>query len=598
MGVSPGYFAPMFSRPWRVALLVAAFAVAAQCLGWHDVLLWDDIPLLRDTELYVASSRWTDAVSSPLGGGGATFYWRPVATTSFLVESWIHGGSAAGFRLTSALLHAATSVVAFFLLLRLLGGTRAALLAALAFAVHPVNVEAVTWISARFDLLAALFGLGALAAIPDTADAKGRWRLAAALSLCACLSKESAFLLPLVAAAWALARGLRWRAAAAWTGVGLAVALFLRFEALGYLVRARESSVAEAGNALQHVLLVGRAVATSAHVLVAPWGSVGPMHFAPRPIQPGDALGWTGIALALGLLAATVVAWRRRRRTAWLLIALILSFAPASQVMPLDLAGGLHAADRYLYLPSFFAIAIVADLAVAYATARPGAARTLGAAATVVAVALLAWRVAVLPRWNDAVRFWRWATDMAPQCELAHTNLAEAHLAAGQPEEAEREARLRQGDVRAARSALDAGLSQRPFDVQLRVQRGELELDEGRTAEALADFEAAVRAHDAAGAAGAPADGSPLLARALAGSAESFAGTPGGIGRARERAARADATAGPRDAYAWLRIARAYIALKDAPRASAALDRAAAAGADAGVVGGLRDRVRRPAEGN
>jgi tetratricopeptide (TPR) repeat protein len=593
-------------RPWHGAAFVAAVAVGVQCVALRDVLLWDDISLLRATNLYTDGARWAEAVSSPLGG--ATYYWRPAATTSFLVESWVHGGAAWGYRLTSALMHAGTSALAFVLFLRLLGGPRAALLAALAFAVHPANVETVTWISARFDLMAGLFALGAFAAMPASEPAKGRWRLVALLTVFACMSKESAFLLPVVAAAWAGALGLRRLTAAAYSAAGLAAALFLRFEALGYVVRARESSVAEAGGALQHLLLVGRAVATSAQVLVVPWGSAGPAHHALRPIQPGDALGWTGIALALALVAATVAAWRRRRRVAWLLIAMMCSFAPASQVLPLDLAGGLHAADRYLYLPSFFAVAIVADLVTAYAASRPGAARAIGGIAAGLVAALAAWHVALLPRWNDAERFWSWAADMAPECGLAHTNLAQAHLVAGRLDEAEREARLgggmaatyladalaRQGKLGEARNVLDNALSQTPRDAQLRVQRGEVQFALGRPAEALADFDAAVRAEEAAGS---PRIGS-VLARALAGSAQALAATPGAIGRARDRAGRAEAAADARDAIAWLAIARARIATKDATHAASAADRAEAAGAESADLDPLRDAIRRLTEGN
>jgi tetratricopeptide (TPR) repeat protein len=607
MGAAPRYFAPMPNvRPWQGAAFVAAVALAVQCAGLRDVFLWDDVLLLRDTNAYTDSAQWVESVTSPLGG--ATYYWRPAATTSFLVDSWLHGASAWGFRLTSALLHAAASTIAFTLFLRLLGGPRTALLAALAFAVHPVNVETVTWISARFDLMAGLFGLAALAAMPPLPDARGRWRLVALFALLACLSKESAYLLPLVAVAWAQAARLRWRAAALWTGVGLAAALFLRYEALGYWVRLREASVVEGGGALQRVLLVGRAVATSAQALLLPWGTVGPAHHATRPIQPDDVLGWAGVAIALALVAAIVVAWRRRRRLAWLLIAMVVSFAPASQVMPLDLAGGLHAADRYLYLPSFFAIAALADLAAAFVASRPGVSRAAGGVAAGLVVALAAWRVALLPRWNDTIRFWTWAAEMAPECGLIHANLAGAHVVAGHLEDAEREARLggpiaagilaeslaRQGRLEAARSSLDAALAQRPDDAQLRVQRGEIELALRQTADALADFEAAIRARDAAD----RPRPDVVLARALAGSAEVLAGTPGGLGHARDRAARAEDAAGPRDAIAWLRVASAWIAVKDAARASAAIDRAAAAGANAGDVDSLREARRRLTEGD
>lgn len=597
------------SRARRTALLVGALAVAAQAIGVRGVLLWDDLPLLKGDDLYTSAARWTESVTTPLGR--ETFYWRPAATTSFLLDHLVYGAAEWGHRLTSALLHGAVSALAFTLLLRLLKDPMAALFAALVFAFHPVNVEAVTWISARFDLMACLFTLAALAAIPGEVSQRGRWILAAACTLLACCSKENAFLLPALAVAWVEAAGCAGErprlTAAGWTAAGVAAALFLRFEALGFLLKTRAASVAEAGDALQHALLVGRAMATSILTLVFPWGTVGPAHHAERPIPADDALGWTGLVLAAALVAVTIVALRRRRRTGALLAGFLVSMLPASQVIPLDLAGALHSADRYVYLPSFFAVAAVASAVCDAVAGRPERARAAGFAVSLLLVALCTWRLVLLPRWNDPVRFWRWAVEMAHGSDITHGNLAQAELEAGRLDEAEKHARLagrlastvlaaalvRQGRLEDAQRALDDAIADRPGDVAARVQRGEIELSLSRTSNALADFEEVIRIDTAS-------DwqvSDSHLARALAGSAEALAGDPARSGLARERLERAERLGAGDDGYVALRVVTAWIALGDLVRAGAALDRAAAAGAAASDVDALRAEIQRRAQG-
>ena len=86
-------------------------------------------------------------------------YWLPVLWLSFMTDASLFGPEPWGFHLVSILLHAANALLIFWILLRL---TRArwpsAFIAAL-FAVHPLNVEAVVWITARKDTLSSFFWL-------------------------------------------------------------------------------------------------------------------------------------------------------------------------------------------------------------------------------------------------------------------------------------------------------------------------------------------------------------------------------------------------------------------------------------------------------
>ncbi len=137
---------------------------------------------------------------------------RPLLKLSYALNHEL-GGSAAGFRAVNVLVHTANSLLVAALLrnlgLRLALAPRAAgfaaLVAATIFALHPVQTEAVTYVSGRSTSLSTLFSLLAFAAWLrglDTADER-RWRwISLALFALALGVKEAPMALPLVMAAW------------------------------------------------------------------------------------------------------------------------------------------------------------------------------------------------------------------------------------------------------------------------------------------------------------------------------------------------------------------------------------------------------------
>jgi protein O-mannosyl-transferase len=142
---------------------------------------------------------------------------RPLLKLSFALNHEL-GGGVAGFRLFNLLVHAANSLLVGALLrafgLRLALAPRvagfAALVGATLFALHPVQTEAVTYVSGRSTSLSTLFALLALAAWLrglDTPDER-RWRLLSCGVFALALGvKEAPVALPLVMAAWLLATG-------------------------------------------------------------------------------------------------------------------------------------------------------------------------------------------------------------------------------------------------------------------------------------------------------------------------------------------------------------------------------------------------------
>ena len=83
--------------------------------------------------------------------------WIPLTTLSHMMDCQFYGLNAGGHHLTNVLLHAATAILLFLLLLRMTNALwRSALVAAL-FAVHPLGVESVAWVTERKDVLSGLF---------------------------------------------------------------------------------------------------------------------------------------------------------------------------------------------------------------------------------------------------------------------------------------------------------------------------------------------------------------------------------------------------------------------------------------------------------
>ncbi|MCE9638173.1 MAG: hypothetical protein K8T90_20920 [Planctomycetes bacterium] len=609
-----------FRPNWAVltALIVGATALLAQLPAVRRVLIWDDVYLFEASDLYTSPARFVEAVTSPLAK--ETIYWRPFATTSFLVESLVHGGVAEGFRATAALLFATCAALACLLLGRIVRrgdaatarpgsagaavetGWAVAVYAAMLFALHPVNVETATWIAARFDLLAGLLTLAVLlvaTGTPDGASATRARRFAiGALTAAAAMSKEWAFLLPafipLVAAAVSNpAPGRAWQAvrvakplamASAW---GVGIVLLARTEVMSGAVFAARAS--DGAGALGSALLVGRSYLGSIGSILLPTSFVGPIHWGPRPVPAGDATGWVGLTLLAATVVATLLAWRRRPRIGLLLTAFLLAWLPTSQIVPITIGGPADTADRFQFLTSFLAVAILAEVVAARVAWRSEVVLSRWFRVPVLAglIAMGAFSSSTRNRWNDEVRFWEWASDGAPKSVFARGHLARAALRAGDLERAENLARrnedvdptflaemlVRRERFAAARVVLDDAVGRGAGGRGALLLRGDVRARLGDAVGALGDFDAVV-ASDV----GAAGRYESLAAVALAMGAEVLAAT-GETTRARSRVVQAADVAGSQDAAAWAAVTRTLRRLGDVEGAAVAAQKAAAAGA-------------------
>ena len=89
-------------------------------------------------------------------------YWHPLTWLSLMLDASLFGQKAGGFHFTNVVVHAANGVLLFLLLWTLTMAYYRSLVVAALFALHPLRVESVAWVTERKDVLSGLFGLLAL----------------------------------------------------------------------------------------------------------------------------------------------------------------------------------------------------------------------------------------------------------------------------------------------------------------------------------------------------------------------------------------------------------------------------------------------------
>jgi tetratricopeptide (TPR) repeat protein len=401
------------SKRWGVPALVAALAVLAFSPALdHQFLNWDDDKNLLHNPNFPRLGWMLTAVH--LG------HYHPLTWLSLALDHAFWGLDPKGYHLTNLLLHAANAVLFYWVARRLLGGREwAAAVAALVFAVHPLRVESVAWVSERRDVLSGFFYLvSILSWLRAVQQGPRRKWLAVSLAAftAALLSKVIVVSLPvalLVLDFYPLRRR-------AWA------------EKIPYFVLAAAAALATAalqpagvGGLAGHVAFqAGLRIALSLYGLafylektLLPIGLYPQYVMAPE-ISLSDWRLLLGGAAVAGITLLLLV-WRRRWPAVlavWVCYA--ASLAPVLSLVRLD--PQQYVADHHTYL---------AALGLALLAGHLLSRQPVLAALVVAALAVLSWRQTGF--WRDSLTLWTRAVEGAPYSATAHNNLGEALAAAG-----------------------------------------------------------------------------------------------------------------------------------------------------------------------
>lgn len=495
------------------ALVLVALATYAN--GVTNDFAWDDHVIVVQGSAQAGPSEIRRALTSPdvvLRSQPAPYY-RPLTRLTFVVDRALFGLDPLPYHVENVVLHLAAVLALFALARSVAGGSGAAFVAALLFAVHPVNAETVDFVSARNNALVALFTLTACIAYLRARDT-GRARpllAASGLFLLAVASKETGLMLLPFLALHELTSAARDEERLRPRLVRLAS---LGIVAAAYLA-ARTLVLSSAGGPPIALASAAEALARGLHVVPRYLALViFPAGLTVHHPEPETFLAsrlallcaWVAIVVATALLVR-----QRRPAARFGLLWFAVNLLPVSGIIPIPSAA---LAERYLYVPAIGLWLVVGDQAALLARRFPRR-RPVAWAIAAVAVALAAITIRRNRDWKDDLALFSSAVRVDPRSTEASYNHAVALDARGDPDAARREwertlrldpghvgALARLGTLHAERGALDAAasyfsrvLALQPDHVETRFNLALLLERLGRREDALDQYREFIRLH-------------------------------------------------------------------------------------------------------
>jgi Flp pilus assembly protein TadD len=490
---------------------LVVFVLVSYIPATHGDFIWDD-------DMYVSQNPTLasmDGLRRIWVEPGATPQYYPMVFTSFWLEVRVWALNPEAFHRVNALLHGMNAVLLWLVLRRL--AVPGAWFAGALFALHPVEVESVAWITERKNVLSGFFyGLSMLAylrfALPDSAKPEqqggmGWYFLSLGLFLCALFSKTVACSLPAV-----LALILWWkRGKVTWKDWLLLLPFFVLGLALSTETVLMEKYHVQAQGeewnfgAVERCLIAGRAF----------WFYLGKLLWPARltfiyPRWTIDAGAAWQYLFPLAAAAVIVGLGLARRRLGRGPLVAVLFFAgtlvPALGFFNIYPQRFSLVADHFQYLASAGLLALAAAAAVAAAHRLPGAVQwwAVGAGGVLLLVlGFLTWQQCYVYLNQEVL--WTDTVTKNPRSWVAHSNVARLLVDQGNLSEAEqhlREAltlhpapweahfgigvvRQMRGDLAEAEKQFAAAVELNPRYVDARTELGSTLIHQGRLAEAV-----------------------------------------------------------------------------------------------------------------
>lgn len=461
-------------RPWpvAVALFVLVLATNLNALQ-NEFLSWDDTVLVTENPRVQADSlAGVLRVFSPSDAlAGRHLEYLPLRDFLYAVVFYFRGLSAPSFHVVQILAHAVVCVLLFWCA-RPWIRDRAAAVAAFLFAVHPVHVESVVWISCLKDPTfagCALLAVGLYFRSQRGTPVARRLSYAGALlAMIAALGfKQIAVAIP--ALLFAVDYGFARRRTAATVLHKLPFVLVVVAVIPLYLVIGSRSHVIIAppgGTRFTGFLTMTYVYAQYFGKLVAPVSLSA--RYIVRPVLEVTDPRFLLSAAVIGVAWFVAFAVRQKTRIPlFVLLWFTASVLPVMNIIPIP----IEMADRYLYLPSVgFVIGLGAGIVALIDRVGTTTGRGILVATLALGVFWCVKSVAGNETWKNDITLWSSVLERSPEFYIGRTSLAAAYLKRGDAEAAERELR--------------ASIATFPGDATAYLNLGELLRRQKRTAEA------------------------------------------------------------------------------------------------------------------
>lgn len=387
-------------RPiWIYAALLAATLISYAEVRGFDFVNYDD-PFYVSGNAHVRAGLTAAGIKWAFTSGeGAN--WFPVTRLSELVDFELFGMDSGAQHAVNVLIHAGAAMLLFAFLLRATGALWPSAFVAMVFALHPLHVESVAWISERKDVLCAFFWMLSLWAYVRN------WRLlslgAFALGL---MAKPMIVTLPvllLLLDVWPLKRKapLMEKAPFFALAAASAVVTFMVQQASGAV---RTVSAVPMGLRIENAL-----VSYFVYLDKMAWPS-GLAVFYP---YPAEIPAWQALLAGAALVGVSVLAWRGPR---YLMVGWFWYLITLAPVIGIVQVGGQARADRYMYVP-MIGLAIMVAWSLAERVVMVGV-------VACVACAALTWQQ--VSYWRNSETLFQHAVDVTRDNGLAQHNLGSA----------------------------------------------------------------------------------------------------------------------------------------------------------------------------
>lgn len=475
------------SEFWVYAIVLVLITFLAYQPVWRAGFIWDD-------DCYVTNNtplRTVDGLWGIWGKPGTTIQYYPLVYTSFWVEYHLWGLQPLGFHLVNVLLHALNAVLLWSILRRL--GVPGSWWASAIFAIHPVGVESVAWVTERKNVLSGFFYLLTALAFLRFRPLANReatracdWRyypLVLVLFLCALLSKTVTCSLPavlLLLVWWKNGRVER-------RDVLPLIPLFVLGVASSFMTIWMEKHSVGASGAewslsfVQRCLVAGRAL----------WFYSGKLFWPHNltfiyPHWEIDSGVWWQYLFPVAALVVLIALWLLRSRIGRGPLVAVLFFAgtlvPALGFFDVFPFRYSYVADHFQYLGCIGLISLVVSTGTAICKRAGLWGCNWGKITVAIALLLLGvstWRQAHI--YQDLKTLWRDTLTKNSQCWLAHCNLGNIFW--------------QEGKISDARGHYEQALRINPDYAEAHNNLGDVFWREGKINDALRHYEQAIRIH-------------------------------------------------------------------------------------------------------
>jgi len=337
-------------RKWMLLPFVFSIIVYLTALS-NDFVEWDDNRYVYDNP---DLGKWNWEGWKYLLGKYVMGNWHPLTMISLSIDKLIFDLNPAGFHATNILLHGINSALLYLLFIRLTKNSFVSVVASTLFAVHPLHVESVAWISERKDVLYTCGTLGSLIYWHQWIKTSRQqyWLISLVLFFLACTAKAQAVIMPVAAlliTAWEKPNTLKEVKSLLPIAPYFVLSLIIGMVAIDAQTEGGNVRIFREYTWLDQLLIALYGLFLYLAKTIAP---IAQSAYYPYPLKENGSLPGLYFIVPFILLALSglILYFSRKNKIIWFGMGFFLiAILPVLQIMPV---GETMISERYYYLPS------------------------------------------------------------------------------------------------------------------------------------------------------------------------------------------------------------------------------------------------------